>query len=129
MRHLDLLQRFPLKTIRGKNWIQKLLEIVKTPNKPNQKPKTQLLSTERPVKSEQPSGSLNQEIGKDVLFGCESTDVSTGRPVKSCVPVSIERSDKDKDADENVDADQLSTVRLVKSGQYIGFFTQRENRH
>ena len=46
--------------------------------------------------------------------------------MKSCVPVSVERSDKDKDADENVDADQISTVRLVKSGQSIGLFTQRE---
>ena len=46
--------------------------------------------------------------------------------MKSCVPVSVERLDKDKDADENVDADQISTVRLVKSGQSIGLFTQRE---
>ena len=52
--------------------------------------KTQLSSTGRLVKSEQPSGSLTQEIGKDVLSGCESTNVSTGRPVKSCVPVSVE---------------------------------------
>ena len=41
--------------------------------------KTQLSSTVRLVKSEQPSGSLVQEIGKDVLFVCESTNVSTGR--------------------------------------------------
>ena len=40
--------------------------------------------------------------------------------------MSVERSDKDKDADENVDADQISTGRLVKSGQSIGLFTQRE---
>ena len=43
MRHLDLLQRFPLKIIEWKNWIQKLLEVVKTPNKSkqNQKPNYQ----------------------------------------------------------------------------------------
>ena len=35
----------------------------------------------------------------------------TGRPVESCVPVSVERLDKDKDADENV------------SEQSIGLFT------
>ena len=35
------------------------------------------------MKSEQPSGSLTQEIDKGVLFDCESTNVSTGRPVKS----------------------------------------------
>ena len=45
--------------------------------------------------------------------------------MKSCVPVSVERSDKDKDADENVDADQISTERLV-SVQSIGLFTQSE---
>ena len=76
------------------------------------KPKNQLLTTERHVKSEQPSGSLTQEIEKDVFFGCERTNVSTVRPVKSCVPVSVERLDKDTDADENVDADQISTGRL-----------------
>ena len=74
---------------------------------------------------EQPSGLLTKKNGKDVLFGCESTNVSTVRLVKSCVPVSVERLDKDKDADENVDADQISTGRLV-SGQSIGLFTQRE---
>ena len=35
------------------------------------KSQTQLSSTERPV-SEQPPGLLTKEIGKDVLFGCES---------------------------------------------------------
>ena len=69
---------------------------------------------------------FTQEIEKGVLFGCESTNVSTGRPVHFCVPVSFERLDKDKDADENVDADQISTERLVKSGHSIGLFTQRE---
>ena len=50
---------------------------------------------------------------------------STVRPLKSCLPVSVERVDKDKDAGENVYADQISTARLV-SGQSIGLFTQRE---
>ena len=79
------------------------------------------------MKSEQPPGLLNKEIGKDVLFGCESTNVSTERPVESCVPVSVERVDKDKDADENVHADQTSTVRPV-SGQPTSLFTQLEKR-
>ena len=78
------------------------------------------------MKSEQPSGLLTQEIEKDVLFGCESTNVSTGRLVNSCVPASVERLEKDKDADESVDAHQMRTRRLVKSGQSIGLFTQRE---
>ena len=81
--------------------------------------------------SEQPPGLLTQEIGKDVLFGCESTNSRTRKPVnassfsQSCVPVSVERVDKDKDADENVDADQTRTGRPV-SGQPTGLFTQLE---
>ena len=78
------------------------------------KSKTQLCSTVRPAKSEQPSGSHAQETEKGVFFGCESTNVSTGRLVKSCVPVSIERLHKNKDADENVDADQISTERSLE---------------
>ena len=35
MRHPGLLRRFPLKTIGCRNWVQKLQDIVKTPNKPN----------------------------------------------------------------------------------------------
>ena len=67
----------------------------------------------RPV-SEQPSGLLTQEIGKDDLYGCESTSSRTGRPVNGppssqcCVPLSVERVD----ADENVDADQTKTECL-----------------
>ena len=63
---------------------------------------------------------------KGVLLGCESTNASTVRPLSSCVPVPVERVDQDNDADENVDADQISTGRLVKSGQSIGLFIQRE---
>ena len=47
------------------------------------------------------------------------------RPVKSCVPVSVEGVDEDKDADENVDANHVSTVRLV-SGHPIGLSTKLE---
>ena len=95
------------------------------------KSKTQLSRTERPV-SEQPPGLLTQEIEKDVLFGCESTNSRTGRPVnapsfsQSCVSVSVECVDKDKDVHENVDADQIRTVRPVESEQSVGLFTQRE---
>ena len=92
------------------------------------KSKTQLSSTRRLVivKSE--------EIGKDVLFGCESTNSKTERPLNassfslSCVPVSVERVEKDEDADENVDADQTSTERPV-SGQPTGLSTQLEEIH
>ena len=81
--------------------------------------------------SGQPSGFLTQEVGKDVLFGRESTNSRTRRPVngfpfsQSCVPVSVERVDKDKDTDENVDADQTRTERPV-SEQPTGSFTQLE---
>ena len=90
------------------------------------KTKNPIVRTVRLVKSEQPSGSLSQEIDKDVLFGCESTNVRTERPVNSCVPVSVERLDKDKDADNNVDADHVRTGRPAKSEQSFGLFTQRE---
>ena len=119
MRHLDhLLQRFPFED----NWTKELDSEVAQQIQP--KSQTQLSSTERPV-SEQPPGLFTKEIGKDVLFGCESTNASTERPVKSCAPVSVEREDKDKDADEIADADQTSTVRPV-SGQPTGLFTQLE---
>ena len=55
----------------------------KTPNKPNQRPKIQLL-----------------EQGKGGLFS-------------SCVSASGKRLDQDKDADENVDADHVRTGRPV----------------
>ena len=46
-------------------------------------PKTQnpIVRTGRRVKSEQPSGSIAQEIDKGFLFDCESTNERTGRPV------------------------------------------------
>ena len=60
-----------------------------TPTK-NQNPSVR---TGRLVKSEQPSGSMTQEIDKGVLFDYESTNVRTERLVNSCVPVSVERLD------------------------------------
>ena len=77
-----------------------------------------------------------KELGSEVAGGGEDSQqtqptiknpiVRTGRPVNSCVPVSVERVDQDKDADENADADQVRTVRPVESEQSIGLFTQRE---
>ena len=126
LRHLELVRRFLFKD----NWMKELGSEVPGGSEDSEqtqpKSKTQLLSTERLVKSEQPSGVLTQEIEKGVLFGCASTNVSTVRPVKSCVPVSVERLDQDKDADENVDADQTSTERPVESEQFIGLFAKRE---
>ena len=112
------------------NWMKELGSDVAGGSEDSQQtqPKTKnpIVRTVRPVKSEQPSGSIAQEIDKRVLFDCESTNVGTERPVDSCVPVSIERSDQDKDADENEDADQKRTERPVESEQSIGLFTQRE---
>ena len=77
-----------------------------------------------------------KQLGSEIAGGSEGSQqtqpktknpiVSTGRPVNSCVPESVERLDKDKDADENVDADQMRTERPVKSGQSVGLFTQCE---
>ena len=36
LNHLGRLRRFPLKIIGWRNWVQKLLDMVKAPNKPNQ---------------------------------------------------------------------------------------------
>ena len=120
-------QRISLKD----NWMKELDSEVGGGREDSQqiqpKSKTQLSRKERLVCEQQ----LTQEIEKDVLFGCESTDSRTGRPVnassfsQSCVPVSVERVDKHKDADENVDADQTRTERPV-SGQPTGLFTQLE---
>ena len=131
LRHLDFLQRFPSTD----NWMKELdsevaEEVVKTSSKSNQNPKIQLSRTERLV-SEQPPVLLTQEIEKDVLFGCESTNSRTERLVnassfsQSCVPVSVERINEDKDADENLDADQTRTGRPA-SGQPTGLFTHLE---
>ena len=111
-----------------KKWIQKLLVVSEDSQQIQPRSKTQLSSTERPV-SEQPSGLLTKEIGKDVLFDCESTNVSTERLVKSCVPVSVERADKDNDADENVDADRTRTGRPASGKPTCLFHSARENRH
>ena len=112
------------------NWMKELGSEVAGDGKKSQQtqPKTTnpIFRTGRLVSTEQPSSSSAQEINKRFLLGCESTNERTGRPVYSCVPVSVERLDKDKDADENVDADQVRTGRPVKSEQSIDLFTQRE---
>ena len=110
--------RLPPKISLKRDWRKELGSDVAGSSKDTQRiqpnSKTQLSRTVRPV-SEQPSGSFTQEIDKDVLFGRESTNSRTERPVdgppsiQSCVPVSVERVDKDKDADENVDAGQTRT--------------------
>ena len=111
------------------NWMTELGSEVAGGGKDSQQtqPKTKnpIVRTGRPISAEQPSGSSAQEIDKRDLLDCESTNVSTGRLVNSCVPVSVERSDKDKDADENVDADHVRTGRPVFD-QPPGLFTQRE---
>ena len=89
--------------------------MVKTHNKPNQRPQIQLLEQGRLVSTEQLSSSSAQEIHKRVSLDCDSTN-RTGRPVSSCVPVSVERLEKDKDA----------TERPVGCEQSIDLFTQRD---
>ena len=94
MRHPGRLRRFPFKIIWTEEFGSEVVGGSEDSQQTQPKSKTQLLRTVRPLKSEQPSGSLTQEIEKGFLFGCESTNVSTGR--------------------------------LVKSGQSIGLFAQRE---
>ena len=77
------------------NWMKELGSEVAGGDKNSQQtqPKTTnpIVRTGRPVSTEQPSSWSAQEINKRFLVGCESTNVSTVRPVSSCVPVSLER--------------------------------------
>ena len=119
--------RLPPKISFKNNWMKELDSAVAGSSKDTQriqpKPKTKLSRTERPV-GEQPPGLLNQEIGKDVLVGCESTNSRTGETCEStviqrCVPVSVERVDKDKDADENDDADPTRTESEWTTNRFV----------
>ena len=80
MRHLDLLRRVSFKD----NWMNELGSEVtywrgsEDSQQTQPKIKNPFVSTGRPVESEQPSGSLTQEIDKGVLFGCESNNVKHG---------------------------------------------------
>ena len=77
------------------NWMKDLGSEVagdgENSNKPNQKTTNPIVRTGRPVSTEQPSSSSAQEINKRFLFDCVSTNERTGRPVNTCVPVSVER--------------------------------------
>ena len=66
MCHLDRLRRFPREIFGCKNWVQKLLEMVKTPNKPNQRPVTQLLE----------QGDLFRQNNRPIRVLRKSTNVS-----------------------------------------------------
>ena len=69
--------RPPLKISFKDNWMKELDSEVAGGSEDSEqiqpKSKTQSTRTVRPV-SEQPSGLLTQEIGKDVLIGCGSTN-------------------------------------------------------
>ena len=121
---VDASSRPPPKISFKDNWMKELGSEVAGGGKDSQqtqpKNKHPIVRTGRSVMAEQPSVSSAQEINKRVFPDCESTNVRTGRPVSSCVPVSVERLDQDKDADH------VRTVRPVESEQSIGLFTQRE---
>ena len=74
------------------DWMKELDSEVPGSSKDSQqiksKSKTQLSRTGRPV-SEQPSRSFTQEIGKDVLFGRQSTNSRTVRPVGGHHPARV----------------------------------------
>ena len=76
MCHLHHHRKFPTKVIGCVIWILKSLEAAKIPNESNQKPKTQLSSTERPV--------CGQESTKRCVLTpthVEEDQISTVRPV------------------------------------------------
>ena len=80
-------------------------------------PKTQnpIVRTGRPVKSEQPSGSLTQEIDKGVLFGCESTNVSTERPVNSGQSIGLFSQREEIDIDFRVSGLPQTVVKQAEN--------------
>ena len=91
----DRLRRFRLKIIGWRNWVQKLLEMMKAPHKPNQRPQIQLLE-----------------------------QVDLFRQNNHLVPV-LRKSTNVSYLDENEDADQVGTTGPVGSKQSIDLFTQR----
>ena len=100
--------------------------MIKTPNKPNQRPKIQLLEqgdlfcqSNNALRVFRKSETFSNLVAKAPMK-------EQGDLFSSCVPVSVELVDKDEDADENVDADQTRMVRPVESEQSMGLFTQRE---
>ena len=101
--------------------------MVKTPNKPNQRPKIQLLGqgnlfcqSNNPVRVFRKSKNVSNLLAKAPMK-------EQGDLFSSCVPVSVKRLDQDKDADENVDADHVRTGRPVESEQCTCLFTQYED--
>ena len=102
MPHPSLLQRFPFKTIGCRNWVQKLLEAVKTHNKPNQRPKIQMLEQGDLLWQ---SNNPVRVFKKSKLFelDCEmkAPKKEHGDLFSTCVSVSVKRLDQDKEADEN----------------------------
>ena len=91
------------------------------------KTKNPIVRTGGPVLSEQPSGSITQEIENVSFLAAKAPMREEGDLFSSCVPVSVKRLDQDKDADENVDADHVKPERPVESGQSIDLFTQCED--
>ena len=90
MSHLGRLRRFPLKTIGGRNWVQKLLDKQQAPNQPNQRPQIQFVE----------QGDLLRQNKRPARVLRKSTHVSY--LIAKASMCAVERSDKDKDADENV---------------------------
>ena len=93
----------------------------KTPNKPMQRSKIQLLE----------QGNLS--VRATIRFECSGNRKRSKAPMKeqgdlfsSCVPVSMKHIDQDKDANENVDADPVRTGRPVYE-QPPSLFTQCED--
>ena len=73
MRHLDLLQRFLLKIIGWKNWIQKLLEAAKTSNESNQNQKPNYQERGDPWVSNHQVRSLRRSEKKSCLVAKTQT--------------------------------------------------------
>ena len=85
---------------------------VKTPNKPNQDEKNQLSRKVRLV-SEQPPGSFTQEIGKDVLFGRESTKLKNGETREWTIHRFVHACSRTREEDRESSPSRSTSSRLA----------------
>ena len=81
----DFLQR----QLDEKNWVQKLLEVEKTPNEPNQRPKIQMLEQADLLCQSKQSGSSVQEIENVANLTAKAPMKEKGDLFSICVPVSV----------------------------------------
>ena len=116
MRHLDFLRRFPLKTIGWKNWVQKLLEVVKTPNKTQPKTKQPNVRTVRLLNSCVPVFVERSDQDKDADENVDADQKERRDPLKVDNPSVCSHSAEEKYIDYRVSG---LPHAVVKQAEYF----------